>query len=229
MQDVDAEETYHALFMKSAMEDAGVKTKILQGVAGLHWHKGNIVDAEGLPIKRIWKTWAWETALDQIRNEIEKQGELKDGAESPPRLVDVLLRPEVMVHEPLWTLIPSNKAILPVVWMLFPDHPYLLDSQFQLTDALLRNGYVEKPIVGRSGENIVITDTDDIIGKTDGRFGNRKRIYQSLFRLPEVDQMNVQVCTFSVVGSFSGACVRVDPFFGDQRRKRCYATANYFG
>ena len=124
--------------------------------------------------------------------------------------MDVLLRSEVMVHEPLWTLIPSNKAILPVIWMLFPDHPYLLNSQFELTDDLLKSGYVEKPIVGRCGENIVITDTDDIIGKTDGRFGNRKRIYQSLFRLPTIDQMNVQICTFAVTGSFGGACVRVD-------------------
>ena len=94
--------------------------------------------------------------------------------------------------------------------MLFPDRPYLLNSQFELTDDLLKSGYVEKPIVGRSGENIVITDTDDIIDKTEGRFGNRKRIYQSLFRLPKIDQMNVQVCTFAVAGSFAGACVRVD-------------------
>lgn len=212
MQDVDVEETYHALFMKSAMEEAGIIVKILQGVTDLHWSKGNIVDSEGIPIKQVWKTWAWETALDQIRDELEEHdaAEIVLNSSSPPRLVDVLLRPEVMVHEPLWTLIPSNKAILPVIWMLFPDRPYLLNSQFELTDALLKSGYVEKPIVGRCGENIVITDTDYIIGQTDGRFGNRKRIYQSLFRLPTIDKMNVQICTFAVAGSFGGACVRVD-------------------
>ncbi len=210
MQDIDAEETYHAFFMKAVMEDAGIKVKILQGVDGLQWQDGTIADAEGLPLRRIWKTWAWETALDQIRNEIARPGKVKDGAAAPPRLVDVLLQPEVMVHEPLWTLIPSNKAILPVVWMLFPDHPYLLDSQYELTDALLQSGYVAKPIVGRSGENIVVADPDDIIGRTDGRFGDRKRIYQGLFRLPEAGGMNVQICTFSVAGEFSGACARVD-------------------
>jgi glutathionylspermidine synthase len=36
------------------------------------------------------------------------------------RLIDVLLRPEVLVFEPLWTVIPGNKAILPVLWSLFP-------------------------------------------------------------------------------------------------------------
>lgn len=32
------------------------------------------------------------------------------------RLIDVLLRPEVLVFEPLWTVIPGNKAILPILW-----------------------------------------------------------------------------------------------------------------
>ncbi len=216
MQDSDIEETYHALFMKSAMEAAGLSVKVLQGVSGLKWSKGSVVDPENIPIKQVWKTWAWETAVDQVRHEI-KDHDVKDiplDTSASPRLVDVLLRPEVMVHEPLWTLIPSNKAILPVMWMLFPDHPYLLDSQFELTDALRHIGYVEKPIVGRSGENISIVDADDVIARkteTEGRFGNRPRIYQRLFGLPRISQMNVQVCAFSVAGSFAGACVRVDP------------------
>ncbi len=213
MQDFDDEETYHALFMKSAMEEAGIVVKILHGVADLHWRNESIVDADNIPIKRVWKTWAWETALDQIRHEMEDHQPAKNAVEasSPPRLVDVLLRPDVMVNEPLWTVIPSNKAILPVIWTLFPDHPYLLNSQFELTESLLQSGYVEKPIVGRSGENIIITHTDDIIDSTEGRFGNRQRIFQSLFRLPQIDSMNVQVCSFAVAGSFAGACVRVDP------------------
>jgi glutathionylspermidine amidase/synthetase len=97
------------------------------------------------------------------------------------------------------------------MWALFPDRPYLLNSQFELTADLLKSGYVEKPIVGRSGENIVIADTDDVIDQTEGRFGNRKRIYQSLFRLPEIAGLNVQLCAFVVAGAFAGACVRVDP------------------
>ncbi len=213
MQDIDDEETYHALFMKSTMEGAEITVKILHGLADVHWHDGKIVDAEGIPIKRVWKTWAWETVLDQVRKEMEEHdvADTSFNSSASPRLVDVLLRPEVMVHEPLWTLIPSNKAILPVMWTLFPEHPYLLNSQFELTDDLRKSGFVEKPIVGRAGENIVITDTNDIIGKTEGRFGSRQRIFQSLCRLPQIDKMNVQVCSFAVAGSFAGACVRVDP------------------
>ena len=98
------------------------------------------------------------------------------------------------------------------MWTLFPDHPYLLNSQFELTDDLRQSGYVEKPIVGRSGENIAIIASDEsVLRETDGRFGSHKKIYQRLCPLPKADQMNVQVCTFSVTGSFAGACVRVDP------------------
>jgi len=213
MQDEDAEETYHSLFMKSAMEKAGINVKIVTGVSDLHWSNGSIVDSDNIPIKRVWKTWAWETALDQIRDDLEDHDMVETCLDSSaaPRLVDVLLRQDVVVNEPLWTLIPSNKAILPVLWTLFADRPYLLNSQFELTSELLQNGYVEKPIVGRAGENIIIAGTDDVLGQTKGRFGNRKMIYQSLFRLPEMDGLNVQLCTFAVAGSFAGACVRTDP------------------
>jgi len=220
MQDEDAEETYHALFMKSAMEEAGIRVKVVTGVSDLHWENGNIVDSDNIPIKRVWKTWAWETILDQIRNEIEDHDavDISPLSSAPPRLADVLLRPSVIVNEPFWTLIPSNKAILPVIWKLFTDRPYLLNSQFELTEELVKNGYVEKPIVGRCGENISITGIDDVIDRTEGRFGHRPRIYQSLFRLPQIDHLNVQLCTFSVAGCGPISCY--------QGGKRCHAVAH---
>ena len=105
-----------------------------------------------------------------------------------PRLVDVLLRPEVMVFEPLWTLIPSNKAILPVLWMLYPDHPYLLKTSYDLDDDLRATGYVVKPIVGRCGHNIAIIDADEnVVSETAGNFDDRDQIYQEMFPLPKID------------------------------------------
>ena len=117
----------------------------------------------------------------------------------------------VMVYEPLWTLVPSNKAILPVLWMLYPNHPYLLDTQFELTDGLAGRGYVAKPIVGRCGANISIYDRNsELVTETAGKFGERDQIYQELFRLPKIGGYNVQLCSFSVDGTFGGACLRVD-------------------
>ncbi len=218
MRDRDLEESYHALYMQEAMTAAGVRSKIIKGVTGLSWDKdGAILDADGERVRRVWKTWSWETALDQLRQECEDDevrlrqfgnGQIPD---DPPRLVDVLLRPEVMVYEPLWTLIPSNKAILPVLWSLFPEFPYLLRSSYELTDELRASGYVAKPIVGRGGANISIYGRDDRLrAATEGGFGDREQIYQQLAPLPVVAGLNVQLNTFSVSGRYAGACTRTD-------------------
>jgi glutathionylspermidine amidase/synthetase len=215
--DPNPEETYHALFMREALERAGVRTKIIDNFDGLRWdEQGEIVDAEGERIRWVWKTWAWETALDQIRAECEddeerlrnyRAGEQREGS---PRLVDVLLRPEVMVYEPLWTLIPSNKAILPILSELFPSHPYLLNSAYELTDELRRDGYVVKPIVGRCGSNIRMFDRDaGLIQASSGQFERQQDIYQELFRLPEVGGYHAQIVTFSAAGKYAGSAIRI--------------------
>ena len=164
----------------------------------------------------VWKTWAWETALDQLREECEQDDSRMDAYEfdqvrtGSPRLVDVLLRSEVVVFEPLWTLIPSNKAILAVLWMLFPDHPFLLNTQFSLTNELKLNGFAEKPIAGRCGHNISLIEKNTVLEATGGKFENQDVIYQELCMLPQVNRLNIQLCSFSVVGSYAGACMRTD-------------------
>ena len=218
MHDRDSEETYHALYMKRIIESAGLPTRVLRGLGGLDWGPdGSVLDPDGVPIRWVWKTWAWETALDQIRDECEQDeeamaiyrpGQVRD---HPPRLVDVLLRREVMVYEPLWTLIPSSKAILPVLWRLCPNHPYLLRSAFELRDELIDSGYAVKPIVGRGGSNISLVDRrSDVIEETSGNFEERDQVYQELWPLPNLDGLNVQVCALSAAGAYAGSCVRAD-------------------
>ena len=97
---------------------------MITGVDGLGWDgQGRVVDADGVPILWVWKTWAWETVIDQIRSECDADAEdlrlhrTRDPKRAP-RLADVMLRKEVKVFEPLWTLIPSNKAILPILWSM---------------------------------------------------------------------------------------------------------------
>ncbi len=218
LQDDDPEETYHALFMKEAIEATGIECVVITGIEGLVWDaQGNILDPDGNQVNWVWKTWSWETALEQIRVECEADAALAQGFEptwqagSAPRLVDVLLRKNVMVYEPLWTLIPSNKAILAVLWSLFPNHPLLLNTDFHLTDDLQATGYVVKPIVGRCGANIqLVNECDDVLEETSGSFAAQEQIYQQLFPLPKVDGYYVQVCTFTAAGTYAGSGLRVD-------------------
>lgn len=218
MLDNDPEESYHALFMHRAIVAGGMRCKVIQGTAGLQWGEGGqVLDPDGEPIRWVWKTWAWETALDQIRHDLDDDAEALrlsrtiDRATQPPRLVDVLLGEGVMVFEPLWTLVTSNKAILPVAAEMFPSSRFLLDTRFSLTDDLRQRGYAAKPIVGRCGANIALYNrSDDLVAETEGQFDDRATIYQELFRLPQVEGRNAQIQAFTVAGRFAGAGIRID-------------------
>ncbi len=216
MQDNDAEEDYHALFMQRSLMQAGFDTKILHGLGELSWDSaGQLIDNDGRAVNCVWKTWAWETAIEQIREVSETEYAavpIRTGhPQGEVRLIDVLLRPEVLVFEPLWTVIPGNKAILPVLWQLFPNHRYLLDTDFEVNDLLAKTGYAVKPIAGRCGSNIdLVSHHDELLDKTSGKFVARKNIYQQLWCLPKVDGKYIQVCTFTVGGSYGGTCLRGD-------------------
>ncbi|WP_272660710.1 bifunctional glutathionylspermidine amidase/synthase [Providencia sp. PROV150] len=220
MQDVDSEEDYHSQYMAHAITEAGFDYKIIHGLDELFWNEtGQVVDSDGRILECVWKTWAWETALEQIRQECEKDYEhsalqIRTGHSeyNDVRLVDVLLKPEIRVFEPLWTVIPSNKAILPILWSLFPYHPYLLNTSFDISDELRSSGYAIKPIAGRCGDNIgLIGECDTILDETSGQFDKQENIYQQLWCLPNVAGRFIQVCTFTVGGHYGGACLRSDP------------------
>ncbi|WP_318438073.1 bifunctional glutathionylspermidine amidase/synthase [Photobacterium leiognathi] len=216
MQDDDAEEDYHALFMQKALTLAGIESKIIKGLDPIHWNEmGQIIDDDKRLIQCVWKTWAWETAIDQVREVSSSEYAavpIHTGyPDTKVRLIDVLLRPEIKVFEPLWTVIPSNKAILPVLWSLFPHHHYLLDTDFEVTDELRQSGYAIKPIAGRCGSNIdLVNHNQALLDKTDGNFSDQKNIYQQLWCLPNVEGKYLQLCTFTVDGNYGGVCLRSD-------------------
>lgn len=216
MQDKDIEENYHARFMQRALKQAGFASKILYGLDELRWDStGRLIDGDGRLVSCVWKSWAWETAIDQIREVSETEYAavpIRTGhPENGVRLIDVLLRPEVLVFEPLWTIIPGNKAILPVLWSLFPHHRYLLETDFNVNNELIKTGYAIKPIAGRCGNNIdLISHHDKFLDKTSGQFSAQKNIYQQLWCLPNVAGKYIQVCTFTVGGNYGGTCLRGD-------------------
>ena len=216
MQDKDIEENYHAQFMQQALRQAGFDSKILRGLDELRWDDaGQLIDGDGRLVNCVWKTWAWETAIEQVREVSETEYAavpIRTGhTNQEVRLIDVLLRPEVLVFEPLWTVIPGNKAILPILWQLFPHHRYLLDTDFTVNDELAQTGYAVKPIAGRCGSNIdLVSHQEELLDKTSGKFAEQKNIYQQLWCLPNIAGKYIQVCTFTVGGNYGGTCLRGD-------------------
>ena len=85
--------------------------------------------------------------------------------------------PDTLVFEPLWTLITSNKAILPILWDMMPEHPYL-NSQYEPDTGTSAAGYVVKPIAGRCGHNITLFEAGDTpLSETSGRFDQQQQVF----------------------------------------------------
>ena len=61
--------------------------------------------------------------------------------------------------EPAWKSIISNKALLPMLWEMFPNHPNLLPAYFAEDDYPQMEKYVVKPIFSREGQTSPLSKT----------------------------------------------------------------------
>jgi glutathionylspermidine synthase len=98
-------------------------------------------------------------------------------------LTGILQNKRCILLNPPYTMLFQSKAIMKVLWDLFPDHPLLLPvSDKPLPYAKC----VEKPTFGREGANIRILDAQGReVSATDGDYGAYGKIYQAWADLPQ--------------------------------------------
>lgn len=68
--------------------------------------------------------------------------------------------------EPFWKFVLGNKALLPLLWSMYPNHPNLLPAYYdnpklELGDKFQNEGvqaWVSKPLFGREGAGIFISN-----------------------------------------------------------------------
>ena len=105
-------------------------------------------------------------------------------------------------YEPPWKLLLSTKAILPVLWQRYPNHPNLLPAYFQ---EFYR--YVRKPLLGREGANIYHNSSlmtgSNFVPDYDVAY-----IYQEYFPLPEFDGMHPVIGSWVIGDEAAGMGVR---------------------
>jgi len=109
--------------------------------------------------------------------------------------------------EPIWKMIWSNKAILPILWDLYPRHPNLLWASCEQAAGL---DYVRKPILAREGGNIEIFKDGKSVARRDGPYGYSPTIYQGLYDLPDFDGVHPVVGSWVVDGEPAGMGLRED-------------------
>ncbi len=152
-------------YMRDCAIQAGLDTKLVF-IDDIGWDDDTkqFLDLENQPIQNIFKLYPWEWLLkDAFGQQIPEDSN------------------RAFWIEPAWKMILSNKAILPILWELYPDCPYLLPAYFE--EGKLAD-YVKKPIFSREGANIDLVMKNLSLQKTEGIYGAEGFIYQELFTLP---------------------------------------------
>lgn len=153
---------------------------------------GRFVDLQDRPISTLFKLYPWEFMLQE---------------EFGQNLVEVVADSRIAVIEPAWKMILSNKAILAVLWELFPHDPLLAEAHLSPNDFGRALEVVAKPFMGREGANISIAELaadgslGRVISETAGEYGAEGYVYQERVPLAQAKDARGAAC-HAVVGSW---------------------------
>ncbi len=176
-------------YIRDCAIQAGIETKLVF-IDDIGWDEETkqFLDLENEPIKNIFKLYPWEWMMTESFGE----NILEDTNKA-------------FWIEPAWKMLLSNKAILPILWELYPSCPYLLPAYFEEGKI---NNYVKKPFFSREGANIKIVQFYDTLQQTDGYYGKEGFIYQQTFTLPKFDENYVVIGSWIIGQEPAGMGIR---------------------
>ena len=153
---------------------------------------GEFTDLEDRPIRWMFKLYPWEFMFRE-------------------EYAQFLSSAKVNWLEPMWKSVLSNKALLPLLWKMFPGHPNLLPSYFADDPAAANlNDYVTKPVFSREGANITVVNQGRETFKVDGPYGEEGLIVQAYHPLPRFGDQFTLIGSWLVNDQPAGISVRED-------------------
>src|SRR5262249_54906652 len=187
-EDVQAEDLMTVTYLRDTATEAGHETASLL-MKDIGWDESakQFVGLDGNTIKSLFKLYPWEWIVHE-----------DFGAHVLETYRDT------QWIEPIWKMLWSNKALLAVLWELYPNHPNLLPTYFDGPRDLTR--YVKKPKLAREGANI--TYVGDTTIATAGAYGEEGFVYQALARVPVFDGNHAVVGSWVVDGVSCGMGIR---------------------
>jgi len=169
------EDLVTTLYIKSLADEAGLKTEFIP-IGDIGFDGDSFVDMNDRKIEHLFKLYPWEW------------------------LVEEAFAPHAFTMktwiEPVWKMLLSNKAILPILWQMAPNHPNLLPAYFsdEYVEGTLKY-FVTKPILSREGNNVTIHSEEGTFA-SEGVYGDEIMIIQETCKLPEFDG------NYAVIGSW---------------------------
>jgi glutathionylspermidine synthase len=184
--DAAAEDTLTTSYMRDLAEAAGVRTAGIV-IEDIGWDGRTFRDLGAREMHAIFHLYPWEWLINE---------------EFGPALVSSL--DATLWIEPIWKMIWSNKAILPILWTLYPKHENLLEASLQ---PLVRD-HVRKPLLAREGANVEIVQSGAVIDSSSGDYGTEGFVYQQLYRLPGEGDQRPVIGSWIVDGEPAGMGIR---------------------
>ena len=183
-----AEDEGTARYLMATALEAGLSTKLL-GMQQIGWNGERFLDHEDDAIERLFKLYPWEWLLnDEFGLHLEAAS--------------------LGLIEPAWKMVLANKGVLALLWEMFPDHPNLLQAEFEPPPAGI--SHVKKPLLGREGANVTIVRDDTTLAAADGPYGAEGFIYQAYQKLPEYAGNHTVVGAWMVGEKCRGMGLRED-------------------
>ncbi|GHH07578.1 putative glutathionylspermidine synthase [Streptomyces rubradiris] len=181
-------------YLKETAEQAGLATDWL-AMEEIGWDSlsGRFVDNRLRFIRGIFKLYPWEWLTTDAFG---------------PQVLDTLDNGggtgSTLWIEPAWKMLLSNKALLAILWELYPGHPSLLPAYLDgPRDLATTTGYVAKPLLGREGAGITVHEPG-----TPPALREDPCCYQQLSPLPAFDGNHVVLGTWVVAGEPAGLGIR---------------------
>jgi len=97
-------------------------------------------------------------------------------------LTNIMENQKAIILNPAYTLMFQSKAIMKILWDLYPNHPLLLETSFEL----IGKKQVQKPFLGREGGSVKILDANgNVLTSAQDDYGDQPTIYQEFVELPK--------------------------------------------
>jgi glutathionylspermidine synthase len=169
----NAEDMTTISYLRNTAQQGGIQTSALAiGQVGWNERAREFRDLDERRIENIFSLYPWEWLLKDFPGPL---------LESCPKMIWM---------EPIWKMMWSNKALLAVLWEMFPGHPNLLEAHLDGPHGLAE--FVKKPLLSREGANVTMHtrsgefSTTGPYGHADGK---EAYVYQALAPVASFDGM----------------------------------------
>ena len=178
-------------YLGATAHEAGYRVKFLP-IQEIGWDAAShtFVDLDQQPIRLLFKLYPWEWILrEDFGGNVKPSGAL--------------------FLEPMWKMLLSNKGILPILWDMYPEHENLLPA-YRDPAPLAGSPMVRKPVLGREGANIRITDGAQTLIESEGAYGDGDYIFQAFAAAPSFDGNYANIGVWMIHDTCRGMGVRED-------------------